>query len=345
MDKTYYYVTGNTSKGLVNFLDSNLHQIKNVIVLKHPSLRVKTAVLDHLVKQLSNQKNIEILCSPFGADLLDGIINREDSVAIVSEDVIPAGTNLDVKEVDLELTIQYSEQDSATNREIYRLLDNAYALFADGLEVHDDLESIYIQNMDFDRANETTSNLIESLLNGAVEKEGKGHVFHRLFGTNTPDGSVNVLPSLLQRVNKKYYIKGRAGTGKSTLMKKVCQACVERGYDTELYHCSFDPNSIDMVLVDELGFAVFDSTDPHEFFPEDEQDIILDMYEKAVAPGTDDLYAASIHSLNEAYKGYMKKGILKIKDARVKLDEIEKKDSISELTLRQVTDQLLAVKE
>src|SRR5699024_12618825 len=79
--------------------------------------------------------------------------------------------------------------------------------------------------------------------------------------SNTSDGAVNIVPSLIHPLKNRYYLKGRAGTGKSHFMKKVMQACQRHGFDIELYHCSFDPNSVDMVLVRDLDFCIFDSTD------------------------------------------------------------------------------------
>ena len=43
-----------------------------------------------------------------------------------------------------------------------------------------------------------------------------------------------------------------------------------------------------MVIVRELGFAIFDSTAPHEYFPSREGDEIIDMYALIVTPGTDE---------------------------------------------------------
>ena len=50
-------------------------------------------------------------------------------------------------------------------------------------------------------------------------------------------------------------------------MKRIAAAAQENGFDVEFYRCSLDPNSCDMVLIRELGFCVFDSTAPHEYFP------------------------------------------------------------------------------
>ena len=65
-----------------------------------------------------------------------------------------------------------------------------------------------------------------------------------------------------------YGIIGANGAGKSTFLKKLAVAGLSAGFDVEIYHCSLDPKSLDMIIVRELSLCVFDSTAPHEFFPE-----------------------------------------------------------------------------
>src|SRR5699024_11280704 len=93
--------------------------------------------------------------------------------------------------------------------------------------------------------------LLTNILSNVDKRDRTSSVYRRLFGTNTPEGAVNIVPELLSPMYKNYYLKGRAGTGKSTLMKRIVAACKDYGLDLELYHCSFDPDSIDMVIIHE----------------------------------------------------------------------------------------------
>src|SRR5690625_4204711 len=82
----YYYVTGNTSQGFVNYLATNIRDIKHLIVLKHHSHTIKTAVLKQLIQKLAEMSvPLEILCSPFGEEYLEGIIARDRSLAVLSD--------------------------------------------------------------------------------------------------------------------------------------------------------------------------------------------------------------------------------------------------------------------
>src|SRR5699024_12301126 len=91
----------------------------------------------------------------------------------------------------------------------------------------------------------------------------------------------------------------------------------------ELYHCSFNPDIIDMVIIYDLNVSIFDSTDTHEFFPKYEEDEIIDMYEETVTPGTDETYQKEIKRITEQYKSYMKKGMTHVREAGRLLDQVE----------------------
>jgi hypothetical protein len=330
-----YYVNGNTAEGCVNLLDSNIKNLKNVFVLKHASDKLKTEVIKKLMKSFESRET-EILLSANGEKYLDGIILREKSTAILIDQV--AKTDMDnVKIIELG-----TEAKQDVQRRINKSTQAAYEDFATGLAIHDKLEKLYIDQMDFTKADQLAAELIEKLLHDQIKSEKEGYTYHRLFGTNTSDGVVNVVPSLLEEVSNCYFLKGRAGTGKSTFMKKIAKACTDHGYDIELYHCSFDPGSIDMVLVPDLDFCIFDSTDPHEFFPERDGDVVIDLYKEAVNPGTDEKFADEINALNGRYKSYMKKGIKNLKEAGFYRDQMEEKYALpDEVELRTVVDKLM----
>ncbi|MFC4557554.1 hypothetical protein ACFO3D_04950 [Virgibacillus kekensis] len=315
MPITKYWVTGNTAEGFVNFLEDNLQGVDQVISLKHPSATLKSKVLKNLMNDF-DPENIEVLKSTLAETYLDGFIVRSKSLAIVDSTI--AGSNTTETELDAHFPVEEQNLD-----EFHNLRQKAYSCYATGLSVHDELEEIYINQMDFGKADRFTANFISELLKHSPAKDDTGQIYHRLFGTNTADGTVNEVPHLIKNIGDVRYIKGRAGTGKSTFMKKVANACVEKGYDVELYHCSFDPNSADMILVRGMDFCIFDSTDPHEFFPQREGETIVDLYEELVEPGTDEKFGDDIFELNNRYKAFMKEGNRYIKEAGDLLEKLE----------------------
>lgn len=71
----------------------------------------------------------------------------------------------------------------------------------------------------------------------------------------------------LKKANAVYILKGGPGSGKSSLMKRVAAAAEEAGYEVERIFCSSDPESLDAVIIPELGKALVDGTAPHVVEP------------------------------------------------------------------------------
>lgn len=295
-----YFVSGNTAEGFVDYLSSNLHGIKETVRIDQESRKMNTAILEQLIANNRGKTDIEVLKSPITHRYIDGVIFRSKQMAVLG-DMKAAFT------------------------------DKAYDFFQKGLRIHDELEKIYIDEMDFKKADELAHEFIDDLLKDVPKRDKEPYVFKRLFGTNTAEGSVNEVPNLIENLKEIYHIKGRAGTGKSTFMRKVANACLDRGLDLEMYHCSFDPNSIDMVLIPELSVCLFDSTDPHAFEPEDKhRERVIDLYEETVTPGTDEKYAEEIQKLTKEYKGYMKQGLKVIKEEAEKMIAEDDKKAFSQ---------------
>lgn len=343
MSKKSYYVTGNTAQGFINHLSSNLKGVQQVFVLKHNSNKIKTMILNDLIKRLEEKNDIEIILSALGEKYLDGLIIRDQSVAFISDSIIPSelqqviGINL----ADVISESRISEEREQAEAVFKGHLQQAYQYFEKGLQIHDELEGIFINEMDFAQADRLADEFIEKKLANVSYKEKSSIIYKRFFGTNTPEGAVNIVPEILASLDHAYFIKGRAGTGKSTFMKKVLAACTERGLDVELYQCSFDPESIDMVLIDELSFCIFDSTNPHEFFPSKQDHHVIDMYEKTVTPGTDEKYAKEIKDVTDRYKMCMKKGLEQLKKADIFLEKMEKGYEITTNERKRLVDSIL----
>lgn len=78
-----------------------------------------------------------------------------------------------------------------------------------------------------------------------------------------------------------------------------------------------------MVIVRELDFAIFDSTSPHEYYPEREEDVIIDTYEIVVAPGTDERLAGPLEEISAQYKATMKTAIAALAEAKMHREELK----------------------
>lgn len=90
---------------------------------------------------------------------------------------------------------------------------------------------------------------------------------HMFLGSNTPNGFYGCFKDMC-KISKVIILKGGAGTGKSTLMKKVGSMAISLNKDVEYYHCSSDVDSLDGVYIPSLNWTILDGTSPHSLEPE-----------------------------------------------------------------------------
>jgi Cdc6-like AAA superfamily ATPase len=328
-----YFAGGNTARGFHNLYESNLHGLDRLFILKGGPGTGKSSLMKKVGNEWAEKGfDIEFLHCSSDNNSIDGVLVRTLGVGIVDgtaphviepkapgavEEYINLGEAWDRKALThhkaaiQKITAQISES-----------FQKAYATFKEALEIHEDWEKIYINSMDFKKANQLTQKLIDTFF-GKMKLNKKSDVRHRFLGAATPKGAVDFVPNLTEDISKRYFIKGRPGSGKSTLLKKLAAAAEERGVDAEIYHCGFDPHSLDMVIFRELGIAIFDSTAPHEYFPSRDGDEIIDMYEILITPGTDDIYGDIIERISTKYKNKMTEATSYLARAKTLHDDLE----------------------
>lgn len=328
-----YYGGGNTARGFYSLFDSNLQGLDRLFILKGGPGTGKSSLMKAIGAEWSDKGyDLEYIHCSSDNDSIDGVIIPALKVGIVD------GTNPHVIEPQapgaldeyVNLGIAWDSQALAKRKkEILQLnklisgsFSKAYSTFAEALKVHDRWEKIYIDNMDFTKADRVAEKLMQQFF-GNMKLNKPSEIKHRFLGAATPKGAVDFVPNLTEDIQKRYFVKGRAGTGKSSMLKKIAAEGEKRGLDIEVYHCGFDPHSLDMVIFRELGIAIFDSTAPHEYFPDRAGDEIIDMYDLAVSPGTDEIFAEQIKEISQQYKGKMKEAVSYLAQAKVLRDQLE----------------------
>ncbi|MCP3028014.1 hypothetical protein [Halobacillus sp. A5] len=317
-EQIHYFAGDHTAKGFYPFYLSNFQGLNHVVRWKRGALINDN---DPLMKVAEDWRNkgfeTEMIHCSTNVNALDGLILPELKIGVYAGHHHIRGFG---KATESFITSSlYSEFDQKINtykNKIKESWHQAHEAFKIGLDIHDDLEMIYITNMDFNRADQVSEDFINHLGLTVSPSASPGAAKHRFFGASTPEGVIDYIPNLTEKLERRFFIKGRAGTGKSTFLKKIASEAESKGHNVEIYHCGFDPESIDMVVIRELGICVFDSTDPHEYFPEREGDFIIDLYAETVTAGTDEKFAEEIAELTTGYKSFMKKGITYLKQAK-----------------------------
>ncbi len=291
-----YFLRAVTASGCVSFLERELSGVNRIYVIEGRSKTVKTRIMSAVGEYFDSAgEAAEYAFSPFGGKYLDAVIVRSKTLAVVDgelyggvgERISSAASGDGVGCFDTEKTIN----------EMYSLL---YTEYAQAKLIHDEWEGVYVKNMD----TKSLTRFCEDELNRLVVKRAsdkRGIKHERFFGCFTSEGQKNYIENLTEGLKRRFLIKGRPGTGKSTFLKKLAERALSMGYETEVYYCGFDKESLDMVIVRDLSLAVFDSTAPHEVFPSGERDEVLDFYKAAHLEGTDERYEKILSEIKKRY--------------------------------------------
>lgn len=312
MNNLTYYLSANSCSGYTSFFDDFVKSIRKIIVLKNISKNAK----DNLFKEITDILDCDDIsydiCLRCGSiSEVDAVILKDFSTVIACEELFTGEIPLYADIVDFSdiLSLDYDVQKNIEDlrKRISTVKTRLFSHLSDAKLIHDRWEKIYISNIDFDVLDLKGDKLIDDIFSGVTDKQGVPTQVHRFFGSLLPRGNINFIDELTEGFEKRIFIKGRPGTGKSTFLKKVCDRATKQGYSTEVYHCSFDVKSLDMIIVRDLKLAVFDSTSPHEIFPSRNSDSIFDIYDIAVNEDTDESYADELMHITSQYNQSIKK--------------------------------------
>ena len=328
-----YFVCANSSQGFFNLFQENLEGLNQVFILKGGPGSGKSTLMKRIGSYFYDLGyGIDYIYCSSDVESLDGIIIPKLSVAIVDgtaphiiEPTVPGAieqyVNLGIA-WDIDQLKLHTDEIKALKEIISDNYEILYQEYAKALHIHDEWEEIYINEMDIVKADGFKQLICDTLVNyPKVNREAT--VKHRFFGASTPTGSVDFIQQLTDSLMKRYFIKGRPGTGKSTLLKAIATKAENLGYDVEIYHCAFDPKSLDMVLIPELSLCFFDSTAPHEYFPTREGDEIIDTYAAMITPGTDEINEPQLTKIATRYKEAVDRGLLGLQAAKEAHEKLE----------------------
>jgi hypothetical protein len=260
----------------------------------------------------------EYWCDPSKKAAFEGVVIAGKGIGIASCDILDKDDRCTVVDIDkcVEKKMYNSLCDYAkvAKTELSDKMESVYSVYKGAKIIHDEWEKIYISNMDFDRLDRYCRSLISKLV-PAGNNMTSGCRYDRFFGCSFAGGNVNYIDNITEPLKKRYFIKGRPGTGKSTFLKKLAASLFEAGYECEVYHCGFDPDSLDMVVCRELDFCVFDSTSPHEKFPVEDSDEILDFYVNSGLEGIDETLNHKLLDIQIRYSKMMALSALYLEEA------------------------------
>lgn len=293
--KIDYFVRGYTGLGEVNYIESNVKEIKDVFILKAANEKTATLFLKEFIKLVDDDTVVEVIKHPDFIQALDGVIIREKSLAILTTPFIKCVSShshlIDLTKY-TKLPVRFIAKDRRA------IVEKAINHFSKSLEIHKELKRINREEMDFKIADEVIKEFINKEINIQPNLDKETHVYKRMFGINTYEGITEGISDLIVPIKNKIYLKGAPGTGKSYFMKKIMNEVANKGYDIEVYKCPFDSNRIDMVIIREMNYCIFayESNEPSK-----EDGYIIDLQEIASSNVHPEENKILLKQLNEDY--------------------------------------------
>lgn len=329
------YANGITAHGFYSLYPAIREQLDYLFIIKGAPGTGKSTLIKNIADTLIEKgEKIEIIRSPKDNELLDGLIIPRLNIGLLvsSPPFTLEAKYVGAREEEIDLNEGLKMQQLLTwKHEIIHLTDllekkyeEAVYHLAKAKEIHLEHEKIYIEHMNFDLANQLTVELIDEIFS-KHQPEARKAVHRQLFlGATTPQGPVNSIDNITETVKQRIIIKGRAGSGKSTILNKIVQEATKRGVNAEIFQCGFDPTSLDMVILPELGYAVLDGTPPHPIEPSREGDRVLDLYALCFDQDIDQLYANELKQIVSSYKQETSAAVRLIKEAKDLNDRLKK---------------------
>mgnify|MGYP003936582541 CR=1 FL=1 len=145
----------------------------------------------------------------------------------------------------------------------------------------------------------------------------------RLFASAiTYDGARHWLGPLFDHLDRRIVLTGPPGTGQKTILDRVADAALARGYRVDLFHCTMYPERLDHLRVHETSAGVITSTWPHEYTPRPGDEVIdtSAFLDREKLRG----FAADIAAAEAAYRAAIEREMHHLGRAKALHDELER---------------------
>lgn len=328
---------GNTSRGFYSFYDYIIDQQEatRIFVIKGgPGVGKSTFMRKIGEAMLERGYDVEFHCCSSDNGSLDGVVIPAIKVAMLdgtAPHVVDPKNPGAVDEI-IHLGDHWNEQGLraykkeilACNKEVGRLFNRAYAYLAAAKIFLGEVKFYYsgtgaFHVGSFDRkVLELTHEIFEGR-ERQTDNPGERHLFATAI---TPDGPVSHLSTIVDHIGKRYIIEGDDGTGKNTLVRRLMEAAMMRGFNVEAYHCALEPELIDHLVIPGLDAAIVNSVEPHDFRPR-AGDTVIDTME-CVNPIINEKYLAEKTTARKMYRECMEQAISFIRQAKAEHDKMEK---------------------
>lgn len=203
----------------------------------------------------SDNNSLDGVCIPaIGVALMDGtaphVVDPKNPGAV--DEIIHLGDFWDEEKL-----VQNKELILKSNKRVGRLFKIAYNQLAEAKAIKDELDSYYAEATNMAGIYGIIHDIAKDILEDAefqfVNEPKERHLFSTAF---TPKGQAHYLETVLDGVEKLYYVTGEASAIGSEVVGTVAKAIHMHGLASEVFHCSFEPKAVDLVIIPDMKTAI-----------------------------------------------------------------------------------------
>gem|GEM_PF-389079 len=164
---------------------------------------------------------------------------------------------------------EHKQEIMEANARVNRLFRTAYSALKEAKVIRDEWESYVEECINEALVNRAQARLLDAVFAGVAARYDRAPKARHLFATAiTPEGIITGnVETLLYDVERIYTISGEPGSGVSRMLERVASFAAAKGLFTEIYHCPFNPDNYDLVIIPEIKVAVMNVEPPHTFDP------------------------------------------------------------------------------
>jgi energy-coupling factor transporter ATP-binding protein EcfA2 len=327
-----YFPGGNTSQGFYSFYEYLPYKTEREYIIKGGPGTGKSTFMKKIGYQVIDKGyEVEFHWCSFDNNSIDGIVIPDLKIAIYDgtaphmvdpkypgalEEIINLGDYWDSNYLR-----KHRKEIISLTKDISNFFKRTYYFLKLARIVYDEWKSYYLEGMNLDKVNKKIEKLQKEILGNKVISS-KGMERHLFGSAITPEGNINYFDNITKDIKNRYIIKGKPGTGKSTLIKKIAEAILQQNNDVLFLHCSFDPESIDAIIIESLNIAILNGTAPHIIDASSKEDKIIDMLE-CIDPEVITQNTENIKDVKKRFNELMDKAFHYLKKAKFSHDQLE----------------------
>jgi len=265
-----FFLGGNTCHGFYSLFHNIIRQdeAKRIFVIKGGPGVGKSTFMKHIGKIfLEKGYHIEYHWCSSDNDSLDGLVIEDLKVCLLdgtSPHIVDPKTPGAVDEI-INLGEHWIEANLVNDRnnianitkKVTKCFQTAYSSLRQAKLYQEEWENYITESTNLAQINQISNFILDKTFTGSKPSYSNYYQPRELFASAiTPKGIVNEWPSILNKCERMFILKGEPGTGKSFIIERVIQQAQLLGIYVEAYPCSFNPQVYDGVYIPVIKTAV-----------------------------------------------------------------------------------------